>query len=468
MTQEELIKVIVKGENEKIEFKEARNTLPRSFFETVCAFLNHDGGIILLGVADNKEIIGVDSEKAMALCKDISNTSNNPEKLTPSYLLHPEIIDYKGKKIIHVFIPASSLVHRCNAKIYDRSVDGDYVVKNDEQVRAVYLRKSTLYTENTIYPFLNEKHFVPGIVERVRKIIKVNRITHPWDELTNIEFFRVAGLYREDITTGKEGFTMAALLLFGKEEIILSALPHYKIDALLRREDIERYDDRINIRCNLIEAYDLLINFVAKHLPDKFYLEGNTRIALRDVIFREIISNLLIHREYTNAAPATFIIYANSVEVKNANKPHYFGKLIPGRFEAFPKNPILAKLFTQMGRAEELGTGIRKVYKYLHAYTGNDLVTFEEDDLFLVKISLGSLFPSPNINGTLNGTLNEGQQKVLDFLVQHSGVQTKEIIEHLNIPLDTLNKHIRFLVKNKYIERRGSKKTGGYWIVIKP
>jgi ATP-dependent DNA helicase RecG len=39
MTQEELIKVIAKGENEKIEFKEARNMLPRSFFETVCAFL---------------------------------------------------------------------------------------------------------------------------------------------------------------------------------------------------------------------------------------------------------------------------------------------------------------------------------------------------------------------------------------------------------------------------------------------
>lgn len=76
----------------------------------------------------------------MALCKDISNTSNNPEKLTPSYLLHPEIIEFEGKKIINVFIPASSLVHRCNTKIYDRSVDGDYIVKNDEQVRAVYLR----------------------------------------------------------------------------------------------------------------------------------------------------------------------------------------------------------------------------------------------------------------------------------------------------------------------------------------
>ena len=121
-----------------------------------------------------------------------------------------------------------------------------------------------------------------------------------------------------------------------------------------------------------------------------------------------------------------------------------------------------------MGKAEELGTGIGKVYKYIRAYTGNDLVTFEEDEMFRVLISLGSLFPDSKISGTLSGTLNEGQQKVFDFLVQHSGVQAKEIIEQLNLPLDTLNKHLRFLINNKFIERRGSKKTGGYWVVFSP
>lgn len=63
-------------------------------------------------------------------------------------------------------------------------------------------------------------------------------------------------------------------------------LPHYKIDALLRIRDIERYDDREHIRCNLVDAYDKLIQFVAKHLPDKFYLEGDQRISLRDIIFQ--------------------------------------------------------------------------------------------------------------------------------------------------------------------------------------
>ena len=80
---------------------------------------------------------------------------------------------------------------------------------------------------------------------------------------------------------------MSALLLFGKSEIIQSAIPHYKVDALLRKENIDRYDDRINLRCNIIEAYDKLMAFVEKHLPDKFYLQGTQRISLREKIFRE-------------------------------------------------------------------------------------------------------------------------------------------------------------------------------------
>ena len=42
-----------------LEFKGAAGDLPRSLFETVCAFLNLDGGLIVLGVADDGTITGV-------------------------------------------------------------------------------------------------------------------------------------------------------------------------------------------------------------------------------------------------------------------------------------------------------------------------------------------------------------------------------------------------------------------------
>ncbi len=85
----------------------------------------------------------------------------------------------------------------------------------------------------------------------------------------------------------------------------------------MRRVDMDRYDDRITLRCNVVEAYDKLLEFIAKHLPDKFYMIGDQRVSLREKLFREIVANMLIHREFTNAFPASLIIYNDRVETKN-------------------------------------------------------------------------------------------------------------------------------------------------------
>ncbi len=124
---------------------------------------------------------------------------------------------------------------------------------------------------------------------------------------------------------------------------------------------------------------------------------------------------MLIHREYSNAFPSTFIIYQSRVETQNANKPHVYGQLLPGTFQSYPKNPNIALLFTQMGRAEELGTGIRNVYKYSKAYSGSDEIMFSEEDIFISKVPLdfkqmkGIELPGEpgiGLNGELNGELN--------------------------------------------------------------
>lgn len=82
----ELINIINEGEGITTEFKEASNRLPRNLFETVCAFLNRNGGNIFLGVSDSGEIIGVNKEKISTMKKDFANLCNNPEKLSQRYI----------------------------------------------------------------------------------------------------------------------------------------------------------------------------------------------------------------------------------------------------------------------------------------------------------------------------------------------------------------------------------------------
>ena len=47
---------------------------------------------------------------------------------------------------------------------------------------------------------------------------------HPWSKMNNEEMLRSAGLYERNLETGKEGFNLACLLIFGKDDIISSAL----------------------------------------------------------------------------------------------------------------------------------------------------------------------------------------------------------------------------------------------------
>ena len=96
---------------------------------------------------------------------------------------------------------------------------------------------------------------------------------------------------------------MAAVLLLGKDDVIMDILPAYVTDAILRVRDVDRYNDREIIKTNLIDSYERLMDFGRKHLPDKFFLENDQRKSLREIITREMIANVLIHREFTSSYP---------------------------------------------------------------------------------------------------------------------------------------------------------------------
>ena len=62
--------------------------------------------------------------------------------------------------------------------------------------------------------------------------------------MSDEQLLRSAGSILTDADTGREGITLAAILLFGKDSTIMSVLPQHKTDAIYRIENIDRYDDR--------------------------------------------------------------------------------------------------------------------------------------------------------------------------------------------------------------------------------
>ena len=491
MTVENLKKILAAGEGIGIEFKESKDSLPENVFESVCAFLNRVGGDLLLGVKNSGKVIGIDSEKIDKIKTDLVNLSNNPNKLDPPFMIFPEEFTVGGKKIIYVRVPQSSQVHKSGRFIFDRNEDGDFKVTSSAAISRLYQRKSAWFTENKIYPFLRFSDFNEPVFRKVRNLIQSHRPDHPWLTITNEEMLRSAGLFRRDFETGKEGYTLAAALLFAKDDVLQQIVPAYKTDLLLRVKDRDHYDDRREVRTNLVDAYDEIMRFIRTYLPDKFYMEGDIRVDLREKIFREVVANILIHREYTNAFPARLIIQPEAVKTENANNPVGHGPIDPDNFNPHPKNPAIVKFFQQLGRAEELGSGIRNIRKYLPFYSKDSKFELIEQDNFTTVLTIPEIYTESraistektSVKGSEKSSAEVRQkygrsteeirkkygrnaERILIEMITDQKITTVQLSEKLGISTSAVEKNISKLRKHNIIKRAGSTK-GGYWEIIK-
>lgn len=455
-----LLNIIGNGEGISIEFKEAKKKLPDSLFESICSMLNRNGGHIFLGVKDSGEIIGVYKDYIKDMKKDFVSQCNNPEKLFPT--AHLDIKEYvaDGKHILYIYVYESSDVHKTANKIYDRNEDGDFdITTNTTQISNLYIRKSSTYIENKIYPYATISDLRTDLIEKAR-IMAVNRTAnHPWAKMTDIEMLRSASLYERNLQTGEEGINLACILLLGKDDVIASALSYYRTDAILKVKDLERYDDRDDIKTNLLESYERLTNFIKKHLNDKFYIEDDQRINVRDVIARELCANLLIHREYSNPYPAKLIIGKEAIVTENANKPRIIGYIDLNNYSPYPKNPKIANFFKEIGLADELGSGIRKIVKYTRIYSGG-VPEFKDDEVFKVNIPINKV-----VESNIEYLSSEELRKIILNFIRNSDGRSRQEINDFVYPqladdIDVMNNRVRttltYLRKKSLIQNDGS------------
>lgn len=336
--------------------------------------------------------------------KNFVHVVNDPTAFSPKAYVTPEDIEIDGKVIIFVRVEESQYVHRFKHKYYDRNNEADTnVTDNPSLVASLFSRKDTLSYENRLLPMLDLTDLDDATFDYCRKLVIARNDTHAWIKLSNEELLKSCGLMAKDPVTGKIDIKLAALLLFGKDESIASFIPAYRFEAIYRNKtygrfvlnevtDSTRYDDRITIRTNLIKAYGLLMDFVYKHLPEKFYLQdGSTqRGDLRANIFREIIANLCVHREYASNEVGLFEIFSDKVRTCNATKftsSLRTGSISIDELENYTKNPLLFKVFRELGWGEELGSGSRNIKKFAPLYYNNSVIEILNNERFVFSMT---------------------------------------------------------------------------------
>lgn len=443
MTKEELLQIISGGESITFEFKRSCKALSRSAFESICAMLNRCGGHILLGVEDDGTIEGVDDpkEQQMTLDKDM----NNPQLIRPSIFLQHEDVLVGSKHVVVITVPESRHIHTYKGEIWDRNGEGDFVIKSDDAIASIALRKQDGSSEDRVFPQLRLEDFDEATFSYMRKEIERRNPHHAWLTMTNDEILRSRRMYQRD-RDGNEGYTMAAALLFGGP-MALGIAGKYCVSDLLYRSNPEMtlYDDRLKLDCNIIQAYSQIFAFCEKHLDEKPMVDKNgQRISIRNKIMREWIINFLIHREYANPTVAKLIITPFSIMSENWNKPRYNSSVSVEQLLPFPKNPTIASVFREMGWIEEVGAGAKTFKDYCPLFYAGYMPEIEDSDTFRCILELGNGNQGSNQGnqGSNQGDqiLNEKQLEVLKFCITPRSAA--EIFAHLKISKQTKNRKL--------------------------
>jgi ATP-dependent DNA helicase RecG len=242
------------------------------------------------------------------------------------------------------------------------------------------------------------------------------------------------------------------------------------------------------------------MDFISKHTLDKFFLIDGQSVSVRSKIARELVSNTLVHREYTSAFPAKLLIERDRITTENWNLPKHQGHLNPSNFTPYPKNPILANFFINIGRADVIGSGVRNLFKYTKIYSGGT-PEFVEDDIFRTIVPLTSstiaeggdtskepakngndiineptdepINPNEPINDAINEPINPNEpvkslsDELFRILRQYPTASKEVFAQKIGKSRATVTRYLQFLREQGKIKRIGPKKTG-HWEVLKP
>ena len=480
--QDKFIALTRKGEDTRIEYKTCTEEISESLYESVCSFLNHSGGQILVGVQNDGTIIGVNPDKVEKLRTDIVNCINNPELFLPCPYFTPRIMEVEGKSVMQLDIPCGQYVYRFKGRYWDRNDDADIdVTDQPELLLSIFERKNPHLFEERIVEGLTMEHLDAKTFQYCRNILATIQPSHPWLQMTNEELLISAHLAKKD--GDKLQLKYAALILFGTEDAITELMPRYRFEAVFHMctyaqfNDMtqfpSRYDDRRTIRQNLIQVYDQLGAFVERYLPDRFYLPANTmqRQNLRWDLFREIVGNLCVHTDFSSGYACFFHVFKDRVVTKNPTRllpeiPE--GELTIQQLSNYTKNPLLVRVFHELNWAEDLGSGTRNILRYAPLYYPNYKIVINSGSQFIFSLTYqddnvqdgdkkiqenvtetGKMSPSSDKNVTKNGKMSPSSSENVTICEETLQTNVPELTdEELALPLEPFEiKNVKYKKK---------------------
>ena len=471
MTTTSIHTILQQGEGLYAEFKTSFN---EDVIETLVAFANAGGGSVYIGVADNGSVKGL-----LVGRETIQNWVNEVKNKTAMMVVpEAELINVDDKTIVRMSVtefPVKPVSFR--GRYYKRISASNHLMGVDE------IANEHLMTLNTSWDYyLDPHHTIDDISEEkvIRFIQRVEKQTQREIGLSASAFLRKYEMVRDN------KITFGAYLMFAKDYCSISDIQVGRF-----KSDITIIDSE-TLHTDLFTEVDSIIAFIRKHMMVEYIITGELQRTERfdypPEAVREIVLNMIVHRDYRESSASIIKIFDDRIEFFNPGKLYggiTIDNLLTGNYSSKSRNKLIARAFKEIGLIERFGSGIMRILQICKDY-GVKAPHFAEIHngfnvtLYKEKLNSGyqpaSDYPEvmkeplngdEGLNEGLSEGLSEGLKLVLELISKHPGIQAKEICSTLNDrSIKTIERQIGRLRKLELIERSGSRKTGGY--IVKP
>lgn len=432
---------------------------PKSWCKSVSAFANTFGGVLIWGISNDGQVVGLNDPEGAA--EKISETIKS--RLTPIPEFKLRFHKTGGGKILVILE-----VYKGDETPYYYSGDGvleAYVRIGNESVKATAteLKRLVLRGKNTSYDSQNstykaEDYAFSKLKERYKKWTG-----NSFNDKDLISF----GLVNE-----QGNLTNAGALLADESPIRCSRLFCTRWNGLNKSGGAVDALDDAEYSGSVISLIENGEAFIKRNCKMKWRKTANSREEMPEYVersYHEALVNALAHRDYlVNGSEVHIDIYDDRIEIYSpGGMPD--GSMIQDRdpltVPSTRRNPVLADVFNRLGYMERKGSGFGKIisgYEFQINYSESKRPTFRSD-----RYQFTVVMPNLNYNVTQDVTQDVTQEvtqdnldiQIIELIRKNSNISTEKIAMALGVSTRTIKRHIKEMDNVCYVGRGFS----GHW-----
>lgn len=442
-----LKEVVLRGESETLELKETLQ-LKDEIGESISAFSNSKGRIILIGISDKREIRGVQvgRKTVIDLAKYLKRNTD------PQIFPEIKVCKIDNKKIVSIKVKEST-----EKPVFFKSYAYKRVEDTNQRISSSEIRRLAKESAGKTYwdeQICEEASLKDIEEEKVRRFLEKGRFERRLDIIPTISVGEA--LERLDLIKNSK-LTNAAVLLFGKNPQNFFLQGEMRCARFKGTQSLEFIDMKV-FGGNVIDQREDGLEFVKEHIRLRAEIKGTERIERWEYpieAIREAITNAICHRDYESTANVQIRIFDDRIEVWNPGNllDGLTVQKLKGKHESVLRSPLLAKNLFLIKYIEQWGIGTNRMIDWCLNYGLPEPVFEEIGGSFVVTIK------KYKITEEVLLSLNERQKKAVEYLLKNKKITNKEYRElNPNISDRTALNDFNDLVERGIITAIGARK----------